>query len=207
MLQEREALRRENEIYLSPQLYGDIRRELTDRQSGRGVASLDGPSSEVRDARREAAVGFLREFMGRRKEPYQLEIQGVDPTLMALRSNVPPTAQERYAGGEAGVGWVYGGQPAVNAEQLSIDFNAPPAVNTVKAFERQEQVEQAVNQAAVQQEVVRSAQQATAKTGPSGKRMAMRYGLPVLGALLGAYGLAGLTGNGDQREYQEAPAR
>ena len=200
MLQEREALRRDSEIYLSPQLYGDIRRELTDRQTGKGAASVDGPSSEVRDARREAAVSFLRQFMGRRKEPYQLEVEGVDPTLMALRSDVLLVPEDRYAAGEAGVGWLYGGQPAVNAEQLSIDFNAPPAVNTVKAFERQAQVEQALGEVAVQQEAVRVAQKAKGKTGALGRRMAMRYGVPTLGALLGVYGLASLTGQPREEE-------
>jgi hypothetical protein len=51
---------------------------------------------------------------------------------------------------------------------------------------------------------VADAQNSRVPTGPSGRRMALRYGLPTLGALLGLYGLAALTdGSESQREYSE----
>lgn len=39
--------------------------------------------------------------------------------------------------------------------------------------------------------------------GPQGRRMAMKYGAPTLGALLGLYGLAAITGNNNAQSEQE----
>lgn len=179
---ERGARRLEGMPYYSIFEKGDIAKEMADRVS-----------PEVRDARRQAAMQFLHNYIGRHGDPYQKEIPGVGATLMALRSDAPVTPQQRHAAGEAGVGWMYGGQPeGVNAQQLSIDFNAPPPVNTVKGFARQ------------QQEVAAAAQQAKVPVSISGRQMAMRFGLPLLGAMLGTYGLAALA---DRPEESMQPAQ
>ena len=64
--------------------------------------------------------------------------------------------------------------------------------------------EQPTNQLPAVQAAVESAKNSRVPLGPSGRRMALRYGAPTLGALLGLYGLAALTGGSEpQREYSE----
>lgn len=52
-------------------------------------------------------------------------------------------------------------------------------------------------------EVVEEMKQQEPPWGPQGRRMAMRYGAPTLGALLGLYGLAALTGNNNAQSERE----
>lgn len=55
-----------------------------------------------------------------------------------------------------------------------------------------------------QAQAVKTMQQAATPAGQSGMRMAMKYGLPALGVLIGAYGLGGLMSRGGESEYREA---
>ena len=60
------------------------------------------------------------------------------------------------------------------------------------------------NQLPAVEAAVEQAKNSRAPIGPSSRRMALRYGVPTLGALLGLYGLAALTdGSEPQREYSE----
>ena len=55
-----------------------------------------------------------------------------------------------------------------------------------------------------QQQVVQELEQTPVPQSESRMRMAMRYGAPVLGALLGVYGLAALTGQPREEERERA---
>lgn len=148
-------------------------------------------SAGVQDYQRQQFRNAIQHLL-RTKEPYQLEVPTLQPTLMALRSKEALSAEAMAEAGVAGMGW----QPStgsINAEQLSISFNTPPPSNTIKAVEHQKAVVEEMEQTPVPQ-------------SNSRMRMAMRYGLPTLGALLGVYGLASLTGQ-PPKESSTARAR
>lgn len=54
-----------------------------------------------------------------------------------------------------------------------------------------------------QAQAVKTMQQAATPTGQSGMRMAMKYGLPALGVLIGAYGLGGLMSQRQEPRQQD----
>lgn len=59
------------------------------------------------------------------------------------------------------------------------------------------------NQLPAVEAAVEQAKNSRVPIGPSGRRMAMRYGAPTLGALLGLYGLAALTDGSRDTDFQE----
>ena len=157
------------EEYVHPTRRGDLVRE---RQ--------DAVSPDVHAARREAAQQALESFMLRRRDPYQLNLPGVNPELMALRYRGGMTPEQEAAAGVVGRGWQRGPDLSY-VEQLVLDLERQgmPANN----------IQQIVRQVATQEMA-----QAEKPRGLHGTRMAMlKYGLPALGVLGGLYGVAALT--------------
>lgn len=181
--EEYEALFAQGREYIHPTVLGDIARERADRVS-----------PEVTDARRSAAQQALQAFMLKRRDPYQLNLPGVNPELMALRYRGGLTPEQEAAAGVIGRGWQQGPDLS-RVEQLVLDLERQgmPANN----------IRQIVRQVATQEMA-----QAEKPRGLHGTRMAMlKYGLPALGGLGGLYGIAALTqprAEVEQEEYAGA---
>lgn len=104
---------------------------------------------------------------------------------------------------------VYGKVRSKNPEpenERNRNFGVKPLYSVLPALQAQAQAVQEQQQ--VQAEVVQELEQAPTPKTISGRRMAMRYGLPLLGALAGVYGIAALTqsrGEMEQDKYAEVP--
>jgi hypothetical protein len=193
-------------------------------------------SAEVTNARRASFTEALQRLMEARRQPYQLPIPGVNPTLMELRSREPISPQAAAAAGLEGAGWQRVPQMAYATEQLEFTYPSSQQMPerekrafgaeeleeikarnaVVQMLRRQGRSEQQIedlmsvhgaadtNQLPAVEAAVEQAKNSRVPVGPSGRRMALRYGAPTLGALLGLYGLAAVTGGSEpQREYSE----
>lgn len=166
--EEYEALFAPGREYIHPTVLGDIARERADQVS-----------PEVANARRSAAQQALQAFMLQRRDPYQLNLPGVNPELMALRYQGGLTPQEEAAAGVIGRGWQQGPDLS-RVEQLMLDLERQGVPeNNIREIARQAAVEEISG--------------ADTPRGPSGRRMAMRYGLPALAALGSVYAIAALN--------------
>jgi len=214
--------------YESSYRKADRIRELEER----GFLPDDPLSAEVMDARRTSFAEALQRVMEARRQPYQMSIPGVNPTLMQVRSREPGSPDAAVAAGLEGFGWQRTPQPAYETEQLEFIY---PAHKKMPTRRGQNSVDRQLailgllmaanpvagspaggnevvitpptadtNQLPAVEAAVEQAKNSRVPFGPSGRRMALRYGVPTLGALLGLYGLAALTdGSEPQREYSE----
>lgn len=93
---------------------------------------------------------------------------------------------------------VYGGVRSQNPEAESArnrNFGVKPLYSVLPALQAQAQAaqEQQQEQQQVQAEVVQELEEAPTPRASSGRRMAMRYGLPALAALGGLYAISALS--------------
>lgn len=104
---------------------------------------------------------------------------------------------------------VYGKVRSKNPEpenERNRNFGVKPLYSVLPALQAQAQAAQEQQQ--VQAEVVQELEQAPTPQTSSGRRMAMRYGLPLLGALAGVYGIAALSQpRAEVRQEEYAGAR
>lgn len=110
----------------------ELRQELQER---RAFEALGLDYGKVLEARRLSAQQRLAELSGQQPIPQQLNLPGINPTLMALRSAEPLTPVEAQA---AGIRAPWHQSPMAIGEQLELDLGvipqrptAAPAANTV----------------------------------------------------------------------------
>lgn len=197
-------------------------------------------SAEVMNARRASFTEALLRAMEARRQPYQMLLPGMNPTLMQLRSREPLTAEEGAAAGvidwsqqepvraayDVSQGELFSqpllqqvamsqaqepanarrGQNSVDRQlaMLSVLLAANPAAERVQPVGNEVVItpDAKPHQLPAVEAAVEQAKNSRVPFGREGRRMAMRYGLPTLGALLGLYGLAAVT-DGDEREYAQ----
>lgn len=99
---------------------------------------------------------------------------------------------------------VYGKVRSKNPEpenERNRNFGVKPLYSVLPALQAQAQAVQEQQQ--VQAEVVQELEQAPTPESSGGRRMAMRYGLPLLGALAAGYGIAALSQPRAEVEQEE----
>lgn len=143
----------------------------------------------IMEARRLAAAEAMQRAMEAQRLPYQQSIPGINPTMLALRAkDQPMTANEAVAAGVYGVGWQR--SPAY-PEHQQLDLES---LLMAKQLNELAQGQPGPQLAGLVDEM--------AKTKPpkarSGRRMAMRWGLPALGVGAGLYALSGVGANSAQ---------
>lgn len=140
----------------------------------------------VMQARRLAATEAMQRAAAAQREPYQLPVPGINPTMLALRAkDQPMTANEAVAAGVYGVGWQR--SPAY-PEHQQLDLES---LLMAKQLNELTQGQAAPQLAEVVEELAKTEPQKTR----SGRRLAMRWGLPAAGGALGLYALSGLGAN------------
>lgn len=187
--------------------------------------------SAIAEARRQAARQDFERATARlnQQQPYQLVLPGMNTTLMALRArDGRMSPAEQAAAGIAGVGWqrspAYPTYEQADLLEQMANARAPRSRTGIERELALLQILMAANPVAEEQrvpapvvitpgpgagaagpsveEVIEEVASTPPPSGMSGRRMAMRYGLPALGALLGLYGL-GAVANANARDERE----
>jgi hypothetical protein len=142
----------------------------------------------IMQARRLAAAEAMQRAMEAQRLSYQQSIPGINPTMLALRAkDQPMTANEAVAAGVYGVGWQ---QSPAYPQHQQLDLKSLLMAKQLNELTQGQPGPQLA-------EVVEEMTKTEPPKARSGRRMAMRWGLPAAGAGLGMYALAG---TGQERE-------
>jgi len=117
---------------ISRQREGQLRADLKER---RHFEDLGLDYGSVQRARAAAYIEAMAKVTEGRNQPYQLEIPGVNATLMSLRSREPLTADEARA-----MGIVLPVEPVARVpavDQMELNLDAPMAANQISPLMRQ----------------------------------------------------------------------
>lgn len=143
----------------------------------------------ILEAQRGAFSEAMRRIEEQRRIPTQLELPGVVPSsLEQLRFRDQLTPQEAVAAGVIGVGWQ---QSPAYPQHQQLDLES---LLMAKQLNELTQGQAAPQLAEIVEELAKAEPQKTR----SGRRLAMRWGLPAAGGALGLYALSGLGINSRQ---------
>lgn len=194
---------------LAQELERERRRDLNAQaRERRDYEQMGLDYSQILAARSGAFSEALRRAEELRRAPVQLELQGVMPSLLEqLRYRGAMDPVEAATAGVYGVGWQptpqYPGRQMTLEEILPANGvrSVPPEV-IAAAVQEPEVIAALVKNPEIAAAAAEEAAAQQPAKGRSGRRMAMRWGLPIAGGGLGLYALLA-AGGGEATPMEE----